>query len=415
VPAWINPACRFRHRAARAQRTQKIGNIIIIGNSPFRPAGGGILAGHVLRLLRSAGHSVRAIYPIYKDKPEWREQFSQVYPHVQAFWYEMPRLVDVFAGFAAEDLALQARGIELGLRHFLTDQPPELIYLHKESSIWGITPLLVEQGLPFLATLHGNLLAMLNGATDNTQAERWLSAYRQADLVTCCAEHMAVRVRAAGLTNITTVRNGVDTEQFRPQPRPRKLATDLGIAPDDIVVLHASDLKSIKRAQDIVRGFAVALRHDPRLRLLIVGASYMRMSRDTLKAEAQRLGVAERMQIVGWAERQTMPHYYALADMTVQASASEGLSLTCLESMACGRTLIASDIPAARELIRNGVDGLLFPLGDVAALGRAIGAAASDPSLRARLGAAARERIAAHFSLDQMDERLLTVISGLLE
>lgn len=373
------------------------------------------MAGHLLRLLQSAGHSVSVIYPIYSDTPEWRERFVQSYPHVQAYWYEMPHLVDVFAGFATEYLALQARGIETGLRHLLTDRRPDLIYLHKESSIWGMTPLLLEQGLPFLVTLHGNLLAMLNSATDHTQVGCWLDAYRQADLVTCCAGHMAERVRAAGLTNIATVRNGVDSERFRPQPRPRKLANELGIASDDIVVLHASDLKSIKRAQDIVRGFAVALRRDPRLRLLMIGASYMRTSRDTLKTEAQRLGVAERVQVIDWVERQAMPQHYALADMTVHASASEGLSLTCLESMACARTLIASDIPASRELIRNGVEGLLFPLGDVDALGCAIGAAANDPALRARLGAAARERVADHFTLGQMDERLLTVISSLLK
>ncbi len=394
--------------------TQKIGNIVIIGNSPFRPAGGGIMAGHVLRFLRSAGHTVRAIYPIYRDKPEWREQFCQIYPHVEAFWYEVPCLVDVFAGFAAKDLALQARGIEVGLRLFLADQRPDLIFLHKESSIWGISPLLLEQGLPFLATLHGNLLAMLNGATENARAGEWLEAYRQANLVTCCAEHMTTRVRAAGLTNTTTVRNGVDIERFRPHPRPQKLVNELGVAADDIVVLHASDLKSIKRPLDIVRGFAAAFHHDRRLRLLVIGASYMQKSRDALTAEAQRLGVAERVRITGWIERQAMPHYYALADMTVHASASEGLSLTCLESMASGRTLIASDIPAARELISDGVDGMLFPLGDVDALGRAIVTAASDRTLRARLGAAARERVAANFSLSQMGERLLTAIDRLL-
>ncbi len=118
----------------------------------------------------------------------------------------------------------------------------------------------------------------------------------------------------------------------------------------------------------------------------------MQQSRDALTAEAKRLGIAERVKITSWVEPRAMPDYYALAGITVQASASEGLSLSCLESMASGRTLIASDIVAARELVRDGVEGMLFPLGDVGALARAIQAAAGDRALRARLGTAARAR-----------------------
>ncbi len=140
----------------------------------------------------------------------------------------------------------------------------------------------------------------------------------------------------------------------------------------------------------------------------------MQRSRDALNAEAQRLGVAKRVHITGWIERTAMPDYYGLADIVVHASASEGLSLTCLEAMASGRTLIASDIPAARELISDGVDGMLFPLGDVNALGRAIVGTTRDRMLRARLGAAARKRVVESFSLTQMNEQLLAAIDRFL-
>ncbi len=392
----------------------KTGNIVIVGNSPFRPSGGGILADHLLRLLPSAGHAVRAIYPIYGDKSAWPGLIHRRYPQVEVFWYEMPYLADVFAGIAAEDLALQAQGITAGLRRFVASQRPDLIYLHKESSIWGMPALLRELELPLLSTPHGNLLAMVNGATENTQAGEWLETYRQADLITCCAEHMTVRLRAAGLTDLVTVPNGVELERFRPRPRPPALAAELGVAADDIVVLHASDPKAIRRPLDVVRGFAEAFRHDRQLRLLFVGVSFTQQSRDALTAEAKRLGIAERVKITSWVEPRAMPDYYALAGITVQASASEGLSLSCLESMASGRTLIASDIVAARGLVRDGVEGMLFPLGYVGALARAIQAAAADRALRARLGAAARARVAADFSLNRMHQRLLGAIDRLL-
>jgi glycosyltransferase involved in cell wall biosynthesis len=393
---------------------RKSGNIVVVGNPPFRPAGGGILSGHLARLLSSSGHTVRTIYPIYRDTQVWRDRFRQQYPSIEAYWYEMPALYDAFAGFSRNDLALQARNIEAGLRHFLTDARPDLIYLHKESSIWALIPFLRQQRLPVLSTLHGNLLAMLNGATENGPTEEWLDAHREADLLTCCAAHMTARLREAGVTNTVTVQNCVDIEKFHPRERPAPLAAELGVTADDMVVLHASDLKSIKRPLDILRGFASAHRRDRRLRLLVVGASYMQSSRDAITAEAKRLGISERVQVKDWVDPSAMPHYYALADIVVQASASEGLSLTCLESMASGRLLIASDIPASRELIRDGIDGMLFPLGDVEALGRAINVAAADNALRARLGAAARARVAADFSLERMERRLLSVIDDML-
>jgi hypothetical protein len=67
-----------------------------------------------------------------------------------------------------------------------------------------------------------------------------------------------------------------------------------------------------------------------------------------------------------------VPRYLNLADLVVTPSETEGLSRVYLETQACGRVLIASDIPAAREVVEPGHTGLLFPRGDPAALAAAI-------------------------------------------
>ncbi len=100
--------------------------------------------------------------------------------------------------------------------------------------------------------------------------------------------------------------------------------------------------------------------------------------------------------MVGWQPRETMPGWYALADIVAMPSASEAMSLAGLEAMAAGRVLVASDIPAFRETVTDGVDGLLAPVADVPALADRIATAAADPALRARIGAAARERSLGH-------------------
>ena len=85
-----------------------------------------------------------------------------------------------------------------------------------------------------------------------------------------------------------------------------------------------------------------------------------------------------------------------LADLVAMPSGSEGQALVHLEAQACARVLLASDIPAAREVIEPGRTGLLFPAGDVSALTDATLRAAHDPALRTLIGCQARERVRVH-------------------
>jgi glycosyltransferase involved in cell wall biosynthesis len=91
-----------------------------------------------------------------------------------------------------------------------------------------------------------------------------------------------------------------------------------------------------------------------------------------------------------------MPSYINLADIVVMPSFGEGLARVYLETQACGRVLIASDTPAAQEVVDDGVTGLLFPTGEIDALAERCIHAVRDAGLRARIGAAARERVQRH-------------------
>ena len=102
-----------------------------------------------------------------------------------------------------------------------------------------------------------------------------------------------------------------------------------------------------------------------------------------------------------------------LADFTVLASTSEGMSTTSVESMACGRPVVASAIPGSRELITDGVDGLLFPVGDTEAFAARI-LDATEPRLRGRMGAAARRKVERDYALAPAKQRQLELIDRLL-
>jgi glycosyltransferase involved in cell wall biosynthesis len=91
-----------------------------------------------------------------------------------------------------------------------------------------------------------------------------------------------------------------------------------------------------------------------------------------------------------------MPEVLAAADMVVMPSSGEAQARVYLETQASERVLIASDIPAAREVISDGETGLLFRTGDATQLAARILSVARDPELRLRIGRQARERVAAH-------------------
>jgi glycosyltransferase involved in cell wall biosynthesis len=87
------------------------------------------------------------------------------------------------------------------------------------------------------------------------------------------------------------------------------------------------------------------------------------------------------------------------ADMAVVPSlGGEGLPRAMLEAAACSRPLVVSDVPGCRHFVRNGIEGLVVPPGDAAALARALGRLAGDVCLRRKLGNAARERLIAGYT-----------------
>src|SRR5208282_3999130 len=110
--------------------------------------------------------------------------------------------------------------------------------------------------------------------------------------------------------------------------------------------------------------------------------------------------LAGHFRFVGWIDHDLVPNYINLADVVVMPSESEALALVYLETQACERVLIASDIAAAREVIDDGETGILFRKGDVADLTAKILSVTGNPALRATIGRKARQS-AMNYDLDR--------------
>lgn len=125
--------------------------------------------------------------------------------------------------------------------------------------------------------------------------------------------------------------------------------------------------------------------------------------RGALEAQARRLGIAERVRFPGLTERPF--EILRGADLFVLSSRAEGFPNVLVEAMACGLPVISADFGgAAKEIIRDGVDGVLVPPEDPAALASALLRLMADPAMRARLSGRAPEVVARYSS-----ERILAL------
>ena len=177
------------------------------------------------------------------------------------------------------------------------------------------------------------------------------------------------------------------------------------------MALHPAQIKSVKRPLDIVRCAPAVLRRHPNVRYLIVGEGPLR---EDMQALAEQLGVRERFRFEAFVDYQDMPDSMNLADLVVMPSEREGLARVYLEAQACGKTLIASDIAAAHEVVTHGRTGLLFRMGDLDDMADKILLAASDPRLREKIGRAGREHVLRHHNIETIVDEYLTMMRDLV-
>ena len=184
------------------------------------------------------------------------------------------------------------------------------------------------------------------------------------------------------------VPNGVDPARFGGRQR----------LTGDPVAIWVGVLAAVKRVDLLLDAVAAV----PRLRLLVVGDGPLRGEVERRCAVSDLAG---RVELAGWVDEPAA--LLATADLYVLTSDAENCPLSLLEAMAAGLPVAATAVGGVPEVVRDGVDGLLCPAGDVAAMTGALARLAADPYLRKTCGGAARARILDGYTLDHCLDGLL--------
>jgi glycosyltransferase involved in cell wall biosynthesis len=225
---------------------------------------------------------------------------------------------------------------------------------------------------------------------------RW--KHRRAALIIAVSERVRDALVADGCEarRIQVVHSGVD---LRRPSAPVDAATlrTLGLAPERPVAVMVSSLDPPhKDPTTFLRALAAARRTRPDLQGLLVGGG--RLLPDALR-ERTALGLNDAVAITG--HRADAERLLATGSVAVLTSRDEGMGTTLLDAMLWGVPVVATAAGGVREVVRDGVDGLLSPPGDAEALARNLLRVIAEADLRERLVASGRERVQS-FSAERM-------------
>ena len=190
-------------------------------------------------------------------------------------------------------------------------------------------------------------------APRQSAALRWVTSrvLRDAAVCTSDSQHMAGRMRELGARDVMTFPFGLDALP----PAPGRKAPWLFFA--------NRGLEEIYQPQRVIALFAGIAAQQPEARLVVANSGSLD---GALKRQAAGLGLADRVEFVGRLDAATQSAFYASARWYVSVPRSDSVSVSVLEAMGHGCVPILSDLPANRELVRDGQNGLVLPDGKTA-------------------------------------------------
>lgn len=270
------------------------------------------------------------------------------------------------------------------LLRLLHDVRSPIVHFHTGNSILPRLLMLALVGLRYrrgFVTLQSPYETITPGSG---RARFWAyTASRRFVAVVSPSDHASrfqVRCGVPARTAVT-VRNSIDVDRWRSGDAsgPRR---HLGVGADDQLVVFSSRLDPQKRPVDAVRIFARIGDEFPGARLVYVGEGALR---EAVTAEAVRLGLSDRVDFVGY--QTNVEDWVAAATVWILPTERENFSVAVLEALAAGRPVLSTSCPGNDEVLVDGANAAVFPVGDIDAATSRLRALLADEGLRARLGA----------------------------
>jgi glycogen(starch) synthase len=298
------------------------------------------------------------------------------------------------------------------------DNDYDLIHGHDWLVAQASAALAEHARIPYVTTIHATEHGRHQGwVQDQPQShihsvERWMA--RRADAVIVCSYYM--RGHVADIFDIderriVVIPNGIDPSELRPTDDLQGLRREFA-EPQQKLVLFVGRLVYEKGFQLALEALPSVIEKVENVRFLVAGSGTHEAE---LRAQAERLGLAEHGSFLGWIGDDVLHSLYRIADLCVVPSIYEPFGLVALEAMASGCPCIVADTGGLREVVPVGERvGLRFNGGDAEHLGVMIERLLVDEALRERLVTEASEHVL-RFDWDDIAQRTRGTYDELLQ
>lgn len=245
--------------------------------------------------------------------------------------------------------------------------------------------------LPVVTTLHGTDVTLVGNDPSYLESTRW--AVISSDAVTAVSDWLrrkTVEQLCVEETPIEVIPNFIEPERFeavRHLPGARRWAR-----PGEKILVHVSNFRPIKRVMDVLEVY-LRVREKMPARLLFLGDG---PDRAKVESRCREAGCWDGVVFLG--NHPAVEEILHGADLFLLPSAGESFGLAALEALSCEVPVIAADAGGVPEVIEAGVDGLLYPVGDVEGMARGAIELLSDPRRHAEFARKGRERAVERFS-----------------
>lgn len=352
-----------------AQREEAKTTFVVLPPSVAR-----LVGSHVRALVRSPGRWLRTLRLAWSTRP----------PGPAALFRQLAYFAE--AGVVAERM-----------------RERDLVHLHNHfaSSSGTVAMLAAEMGgFTFSISEHG---------PDIFYAPEWWrldAKFSRALFVACishfCRSQVLIWTPLDRWHRVHIVHCGVDPASYPPRihrGRGRRL-------------LFTGRLAGVKGVPVLLEALARLRDKHPGVELALAGDG---PDRAQLEAEAQRLGLADRVRFLGYQSSDRVRSLLQETDVFVLPSFAEGVPVVLMEAMASGVPVVSTRVAGVAELVEHGVSGFVVPPGDVVGLADAIDGLLADAELRGRLGAAGRRTIEREFDVAHEAAWLGDVLSSALD
>jgi glycosyltransferase involved in cell wall biosynthesis len=287
----------------------------------------------------------------------------------------------------------------IGLARQLRRQGVRHLHVHFAHSPASVAMYAARQlGIGFSFTGHANDLFQRR-----TLLRRKLERAKFVACISHWHESFYRSIAPSANTSYRVIRCGVDIEGWKPREQTN------GDSQLPLRVLTVCRLVEKKGVDLLIRALCAMEQESGRQwRLTVAGDG---PEEERLQALARELGCGDRIRWLGLVTNESIPalldeaEVFVLPCRTDSAGDRDGIPVVLMEAMACGVAVASGDLPAIRELIEDGISGLLIPQpqspAGIAALAAALSRLARDPALRHRLAAAGRRRVEEEFSMSR--------------